>query len=515
MQTPVAWRGSDLTMRTFLILATLTVMWTAVLSAISSSVPLDVIETLNWAGNLDWGYHKHPPLSAFLVAGTQELAGLVGAAKHDWPYFFLAQLALLTCYAAIFACARVCNLTQVQALAATIPLIAIPFYNYSSVEFNPNMALAPFWAAFGLFLLLAVKSGRLIYWAGCGLVGALAILTKYTGGMLVLAALGAILTHSRLRPLLASKGPYVMGLVAAVALIPHALWTWEHDFATVTYALQRSNLQSADLIDHFVRPIYFLTNYIGPSLPALLVLVWAGWRGGEEWQTSDRLKDRDPLIWLVLWLAFFPVLLTALLAAVTGAKVKTMWGYTFPLFLPLALVCVTFRSFEVRRIWLGALGFAMIGLCAVVLSIWFSPLIGTKVHRIDNPGREIAAAAVSHWQSETAAPLELIAGGAWWAGLVAHYGDADARVIINGDLGLSNSVTQDEVRNRGVLYVWNRGRRESYPSEAWRACLTAVSEQDFTPEWLKLDVSARRHLLLAFGIAKPGNTCALIPKAND
>ncbi len=74
-------------------------------------------------------------------------------------------------------------------------------------------------------------------------------------------------------------------------------------------------------------------------------------------------------------------------------------------------------------------------------------------------------------------------------------------------------MTQDEVRNRGVLYVWNRGRRESYPSAAWRACLTAVSEQDFTPEWLKPDVSARRHLLLAFGIANPGNTCALIPRA--
>ena len=515
MRRSVAWRGSNLTTRTFLVLAALAVIWTVILSAISSSLPLDVIEALNWAGNLDWGYDKHPPLSAALIAGAQHLAGLVGAANDDWPYFFLAQLVLLASYAAIFASARVCGLTPVQALAATIPLIAIPFYNYSSIEFNANMALAPFWAAFGLLLLLAVKSRRLIFWAACGLAGALAIMAKYTGGMLALAAFGAILSHSRLRPLLATKGPYVMALVAAAALIPHAIWTWEHDFATLTYALRRTGMQSAGLIDHFVRPIYFLADYIGPSLPALVVLVWAGWRGGGEKQTSDQLKDREPLIWLVLWLAFFPVVLTALLAAVTGAMVKTMWGYTFPLFLPLALVCVTSRSFNSRRIWLGGLGFAVIGVGAVVLSSWFSPLIGTRVQRIDHPGREIAAAAVSHWQSETDAPLALIAGRAWWAGLVAHYGEADLTVIANGDLGRSNSMTQDEVRDRGVLYVWNVGNRNSYPSAAWRAWLTAVSEQDFTPEWLKPDVAARRRLLLAFGIAKPGNVCALTGRTKD
>ena len=32
-----------------------------------SNLPLDTIEALAWGSNLDWGFNKHPPLSAFMV----------------------------------------------------------------------------------------------------------------------------------------------------------------------------------------------------------------------------------------------------------------------------------------------------------------------------------------------------------------------------------------------------------------------------------------------------------------
>ena len=41
------------------------VLWTVVPSLVNQNLPLDTIEALAWGSNLDWGFNKHPPMSAF------------------------------------------------------------------------------------------------------------------------------------------------------------------------------------------------------------------------------------------------------------------------------------------------------------------------------------------------------------------------------------------------------------------------------------------------------------------
>ena len=43
------------------------VVWTTIPSFTNYNLPLDTIEALAWGSNLDWGFNKHPPLSAFAV----------------------------------------------------------------------------------------------------------------------------------------------------------------------------------------------------------------------------------------------------------------------------------------------------------------------------------------------------------------------------------------------------------------------------------------------------------------
>ena len=43
------------------------IVWTLVPSISNINLPLDTIEALAWGSNLDWGYSKHPPLSALAV----------------------------------------------------------------------------------------------------------------------------------------------------------------------------------------------------------------------------------------------------------------------------------------------------------------------------------------------------------------------------------------------------------------------------------------------------------------
>ena len=61
-------------------------IWVLVPSFTNKNLPLDTIEALAWGSNLDWGFNKHPPLSAFAVEIFYQTFG-----SNDWAYYLLSQ----------------------------------------------------------------------------------------------------------------------------------------------------------------------------------------------------------------------------------------------------------------------------------------------------------------------------------------------------------------------------------------------------------------------------------------
>ena len=55
------------------------IIWTLIPSLTNKNLPLDTIEALAWGSNLDWGFSKHPPMSAFF---TEVFFSIFGA--QDW-----------------------------------------------------------------------------------------------------------------------------------------------------------------------------------------------------------------------------------------------------------------------------------------------------------------------------------------------------------------------------------------------------------------------------------------------
>ena len=43
------------------------IVWTLVPYITNANLPLDTIEALAWGSNMDWGFNKHPPGSAFFI----------------------------------------------------------------------------------------------------------------------------------------------------------------------------------------------------------------------------------------------------------------------------------------------------------------------------------------------------------------------------------------------------------------------------------------------------------------
>ena len=74
-------------------------LWTIIPSFSNENLPLDTIEALAWGSNLDWGFNKHPPFSAFAVEFFYLIFG-----NSDWSYYLLSQIFVVT---SLFFCMEI------------------------------------------------------------------------------------------------------------------------------------------------------------------------------------------------------------------------------------------------------------------------------------------------------------------------------------------------------------------------------------------------------------------------
>ena len=72
-------------------------IWTVIPAFINSNLPLDTVEALAWATDIQWGYSKHPPLSAWFVGLTFNIFS-----NQDWSYYLLSQLFIVLTFVVVW-----------------------------------------------------------------------------------------------------------------------------------------------------------------------------------------------------------------------------------------------------------------------------------------------------------------------------------------------------------------------------------------------------------------------------
>ena len=77
------------------------IIWTIVTNLTNQDLPLDAIEALAWGSNLDWGFNKHPPASAFFSEIFFQIFGPL-----DWSYYLMSQIFVATAFYYVFKFAQ-------------------------------------------------------------------------------------------------------------------------------------------------------------------------------------------------------------------------------------------------------------------------------------------------------------------------------------------------------------------------------------------------------------------------
>lgn len=187
----------------------------------------------NYSQHLDIGYLDHPPMVAWLIR--------LGTAVFGNTEFGVRVGAILCgVVAAVFVFRLTRNLFgESTALLALVLAQALPFFFLSGMLMTPDAPLTAAWAAALYFLERALVANQSRAWLWAGLAMGLGLLSKYTIGLLGLAALLFMLTDPVARRSLGRWQPYGAVALCAVVFAPVVIWNAQHDWASFAFQTSR------------------------------------------------------------------------------------------------------------------------------------------------------------------------------------------------------------------------------------------------------------------------------------
>ncbi len=214
------------------------IIWTLVPSLTNKNLPLDTIEALAWGSNLDWGFNKHPPMSAFFLEVFYKIFG-----SQDWVYYLLSQIFVLTAFFYVFKFANEVLGNHKLSLISVFLLESIFFYNFTTPEFNVNVCQLPFWSLV-IYYSWKIYDRKKIEFIDCFLVGlfaAIGFLSKYLFVYLLVSIILLFIHLIFIRKIKKFDFKYLITIeVFLVLLIPHLIWLFNNEFITITYGLKRT-----------------------------------------------------------------------------------------------------------------------------------------------------------------------------------------------------------------------------------------------------------------------------------
>jgi len=381
-------------------------IWVLVPSITNHNLPLDTIEALAWGSNLDWGFNKHPPLSAFAVEVFYQIFG-----SQDWAYYFLSQIFVITSFFVVWKFSEYFFQNKIYSLIAILLLEGIYFYNYTTPEFNVYVCELAFWALTVYYCWKGFEKNDYASWLLFGFFSGLGVLSHYLF-IYLLCALDVFFIY-----LIINKKINFKCLISYIpfllVLLPHLIWLTENNYITITYALHRTGLSEPNFLDHFIHPLIFLGKQIGILAPFfLMVLLLVA-----KLKTNFNFKDKKLLF--LLTINIIPIILMFLTSMLMGVKVRTMWMTPFYLFFGVLLIYIFQSQINLNKLKYFVSLFLILFIFSPFAYAYIS--ITQTDKRTDYPGKEHAIEVQKRWDKKFESKINVVLGNEWLAGNLSYH----------------------------------------------------------------------------------------------
>ena len=381
------------------------VIWTLVPSITNHNLPLDTIEALAWGSNLDWGFNKHPPLSALAVKIFYQIFG-----SQDWVYYLLSQLFVIIAFYYVFKLSKEILNTEKHALLSVLLLEGIYFYNFTTPEFNVNVCMLPFWAMTAYYAYKCLKDHLTKDYIILGIVAALGFLSKYLFIYLLIGIKIFYIFYIRKNNF---KINYIVpGIIFLLILTPHLIWLTENNYITIAYGLKRTG-EIKSYLDHIILPLTFLGKQAGILIPFFILLFILT----KTIKTNFSFKDQNLLY--ILSITILPILLIFLTSAIIGAKIRTMWMTPFYLYIGTLFIYLFQNHINLNQLKVFNYVFIFLFLLSPLLYGYVS--ISQTDKRTDYKGKEIAKVVEKNLTRLDYNNVMSVTGNEWIAGNLCYH----------------------------------------------------------------------------------------------
>ena len=419
-----------------LFLLTHVVLWTIIPSISNKNLPLDTIEALAWGSNLDWGYDKHPPFSAFAVEFFYKIFG-----NKDWAYYFLSQIFVVTSFYFVWKFSEEIFKNKLLSLLSVLLLEGIFFFNYTTPEFNVNISQLPFWSLAVFYCWKSTKTNNLKDWFLFGFFSICGFLSKYLF-IFLLIALAAFILSKTIKTKKFNYRYFLPEIVFFIILFPHILWLFDNNFSTLFYGINRTGVYEKNIYSHFLNPTLFLLKQVILLTP-MFVLIYFLMK-----KIKFKLKKNDKATTFLIFINLIPFLLIFLISIFTGSKIRTMWMTPFYLFLPTFIIYISQKYIDFKKMKNFFILFFILFFLSPSAYLYVS--LSDQTKRTDYSGREIAYLVQKKWEENFSNEILVVVGDEWGAGNLSYhlpsrpkwFNKLEDRVIL-----LDN--------NAGVIYVGN------------------------------------------------------------
>ena len=437
-------------------------IWVLVPTISNQNLPLDTIEALAWGSNLDWGFNKHPPLSAFAVEVFYQIFG-----NQDWAYYFLSQLFVVSTFIIIFKFSEDFFENKIHSLISVLLLEGIFFYNFTTPEFNVNVCQLPFWALSVYYCWQGLKKNDTLSWLLFGLFAGLGVLSKYLFFYLLIA-MDIFFIYLIIKKKFNFK--CMTSLISFfVVLLPHIIWLMDNNYNTITYALHRTGIEESNFfINHISLPSIFLGKQVGILIPFfIMVLLIIS-------KLKVKINFKDKKLVFLFFINILPIFLIFLTSLFMGIKIRTMWMTPFYLFIGVLVVYLFKKKIIIKKLKYFISIFLMLFIFSPAVYFYISIVKTDK--RTDYPGKEISYIVQSKWDDNFINKIGVVGGDEWHGGNLSYHlkdrptwdnifenkkefslKNDDGFILIGDNTTLSKICTGVfiEVKTRGVCMIGN------------------------------------------------------------
>ncbi len=421
----------------YLFLSLHLVLWTTIPFVSNVNLPLDTIEALAWGSDLDWGFSKHPPFSAFAVEIFYFIFG-----SQDWAYYLLSQIFVIISFIYVWKLSQEIFQEKIYALVSLLALESIFYFNYTTPEFNVNVSQLPFWALTVFYFWKSIQSNKIQHWLLFGIFSALGFLSKYLF-IYILFATFLFLFLDLKKNKIFLKNYFLSILTSFIIVLPHLIWLFENNFTTINYGLNRSSLISVEVIDYLLNPLTFIFKQFFILIPFFLLFLIL------FKNLKLRIDYKNKKTFFLISICVLPLLLMLLTSIITGAKIRTMWMTPFYLFFGTLFVQIFKKNIDLKKI--KKFYIAIIVFFFISPAIYFTISIYDKTKRTDYPGKEISRLVQNKWDENFINEIKIVVGDEWSAGNLSYHLNSRPVWINNLDKEKATSITDEQ----GIIYTGN------------------------------------------------------------